>query len=133
MPTEVESTHNLYIVKWNNGDTLRLVRFFDVLGDVDPEERLEIEVRDLDITEGQNPMWQKHKIIWFSPAEDFWVEATQEDDKARAEYQSALDNLHKFPDITPGMDGSYGTLLILHKSEKGFTVVDGIQRNTKPN
>jgi len=126
--TEISKTHNLYIVKHNENNTIRLAKFTDILYDEKQQNRVEIEITNLTKEEAENPNWQANCIIWWSPNSDFWYEATREDKRSEEEYQFVLRELKRFPDINPNDPNSSGTLVKRFGIGDKYTVVDGNAR-----
>ena len=126
---EIKKTHDLYIVKHNDGKTIRLAKFMDILYKIKQEDRVEVELVNLTKEEVNNKYWQKNCIIWWSPSSSYWYEATQDDGRAREEYKQVVEQIETFPDIDPEAPNSCGTLVKTFGLGEQFLVVDGNARS----
>ena len=124
---DITQTHQLYIVKWNVDGIIRLARFVDVLHEVKPDDRLEVEIATSSKDEASNPLWQQNCIIWWAPDQHFWYEATQDDELSKREYQKVISRIKNFPDINEDDPKSSGTLIKSYVDPR-FAVVDGNMR-----
>jgi hypothetical protein len=123
----IDKSYDLFIVKRNDGKVIRLARLFDIIEK--KADRIEIELRGLEEQDLINPDWQADKIIWWSPTNPLWYEATVDDEVAKTNYELVKQRICTLPDLTE--QSVVGTFMIAHYGGDKFTVVDGNFRKVR--
>lgn len=130
---KVDDSYGVYVVKRNDGKTVRLCQLESLLRFVYTKEddRLEVEIisKEGGIEDFTNELWQKGSIIWFSPIHPRIWEATCENMQAEKENQIAKEWIDKLPDITHERmkeEKADGRLIVIEMS--GISVKDGQRR-----
>lgn len=124
--TELEEGYDLYIVKKNDGKSVRLANFWQIMRYLRTGDQERTEILMTGAEDYTHELLQSHSIIWWKFGNPKIIEATREDSQAEKEYQEVLEIIDTLPDIDP-LTGSVGTL-IKCIGEDMYKITDGVSR-----
>src|SRR5919109_1769390 len=109
----MDDSYSIYMVKRNTKKELRLTSLASIMKYALSGQTgfLEVEITNPLERDINNPLLQKDKIIWWSPLKEIIWEATQDDERAKEEYQLALRTISSIPDLTPETLGEGDSLI----------------------
>lgn len=134
MKEKLDSSYSIYIVKRNEGTSVRLTLFNDAIrlakkGELHPLK--EIHLADYPEEDLANELWKEGSVIWFSPIHPRIWEATEEDEMAKIESQLARGVLYSIPDVTQeNMEDGDTLIHLVGKEKKVYKIVDGNWRTS---
>lgn len=126
MPANLDSSYQVYMVKYNRGTVVRLTLLNDLIKYIKTgiDNRTEIEIVSKTGDSFNSELWDVNSMIWYSLTNPRIHEATCLDKLAEEENKLAR-RFNNLPDIDPGDEKSSGTLI------KVLLVADVIEGQTR--
>ena len=123
----MDDSYSIYMVKRNTKKELRLTSLASIMKYALSGQTgfLEVEITNPLERDINNPLLQKDKIIWWSPLKEIIWEATQDDERAKEEYQLALRTISSIPDLTPETLREGDSLIRIVGEGDVYKVIDG--------